>query len=167
MEQSIGIRDYTNDDVTFIIASQLQLYKDEYGFDSEIWKEYLIGGVHQLIEHFNSAKDCLYILDVSGKPAGSIAITSVENDVAQLRFYFIAEEARGFGAGKKLIDKALDFCRQAGYHRAFLWTFNTLYAARHLYAQKGFTLTQTQENNDWGVPILEERWDTILLDTKE
>jgi len=167
MDQDIHIRDYTSADVTFVIASQLQLYKDEYGFDSDVWKKYLIGGVHQLTENFDPKKDCLYILEVDGKPAGSIAITHVEDRVAQLRFFFIAEEARGKGAGKKLMDKALDFCRQAGYHRVFLWTFSTLYAARHLYAQKGFILSETQENNDWGTPILEERWDAILFDLKE
>lgn len=57
---------------------------------------------------------------------------------------------------------ALDFCRNKNYQCVFLWTFSTLYAARHLYAKKGFTLTETQENNEWGAPILEERWDILL-----
>lgn len=162
----VNIRDYTSKDINFIITSQPQLYKDEYGFDSEIWKNYLINGVHQLVDHFDPAKDCLYILDVNGKPAGSIAITHIEDTVAQLRFYFVQEEARGAGAGQKLIDIVLAFCQQKGYHRVFLWTFSTLYAARHLYAKKGFVSTETQENNDWGTPIIEERWDIVFIDAK-
>lgn len=161
-QQAICIRDYTSDDIDFVITSQLQLYKDEYGFDSEVWRNYLTGGVNELVNKFDPEKDCFYILEVDGKPAGSIAITHAEDGVAQLRFYFIQEDARGTGAGNRLIDMALDFCRSKSYQRVFLWTFSTLYAARHLYAKKGFMLTETQENNEWGTPILEERWDILL-----
>ncbi|MGL4667128.1 MAG: GNAT family N-acetyltransferase [Saezia sp.] len=162
-KQAVNIRSYKSDaDVNFVITSQLQLYKAEYGFDSDVWKEYLMGGVRQLMAHFNPAKDCLYILEVDGKLAGSIAITHAEDTAAQLRFFFVQEETRGMGAGGMLVDKVLDSCRDKGYHRVFLWTFSTLHVARHLYAQKGFVLTETQQNSDWGTPILEERWEMVL-----
>jgi hypothetical protein len=48
---------------------------------------------------------------------------------------------------------------EKGYRRVFLWTFSTLAAARHLYASKGFRITETHENSGWGETILEERWD--------
>jgi len=51
---------------------------------------------------------------------------------------------RGQGAGHKLLDMAVDFCKEKRYERVFLWTFSTLLAARHLYESKGFHITETQ-----------------------
>jgi len=69
---------------------------------------------------------------------------------------------RGQGAGHKLLDMAVDFCKEKRYERVFLWTFSTLLAARHLYESKGFHITETHVNNDWGETVLEERWDLRL-----
>ena len=57
---------------------------------------------------------------------------------------------------------AIEFCKGKGYKHVFLWTFSTLQVARHLYKSKGFMLTETHENNEWGTPIIEERWDMEL-----
>ena len=66
------------------------------------------------------------------------------------------------GAGQRLFDQALAFCREKGYRRVFLWTVSAQKAARQLYAARGFTITETGENSEWGVPVLEERWDLAL-----
>ncbi|OPY28678.1 MAG: TDP-fucosamine acetyltransferase [Methanocella sp. PtaU1.Bin125] len=104
----------------------------------------------------------MYILENDGVPSGCVAITHVDEATAQLRFYFLEPEMRGLGAGHKLLDMAIDFCKEKKYERVFLWTFSTLMAARHLYGSKGFQITDTHENNDWGEPVLEERWDLEL-----
>ncbi len=31
-----------------------------------------------------------------------------------------------------------------------------------MYKNAGFKITETNENNDWGTPVLEERWDLNL-----
>jgi GNAT superfamily N-acetyltransferase len=66
------------------------------------------------------------------------------------------------GAGRRLIDRAIGFCRKAGYGNVFLWTFSTLDAARHLYEEGGFSITGSKVNNEWGGPILEEKWELDL-----
>jgi GNAT superfamily N-acetyltransferase len=104
----------------------------------------------------------MFILDNNGVPLGCIAIVHVDEATAQLRFFFLEPEIRGLGAGRKLIDQAIDFCEEKKYRRVFLWTFSTLMAARHLYVSKGFQITETHENRDWGEPVLEERWDLNL-----
>lgn len=155
----IHIRPFRADDVDFVIDRQLALYKEEYGFDSDVWRAYLKGGVHDLVAKFDQQKDCLYILEYNGERAGSMAVTHEDDETAKLRFFFVASNMRGLGAGRALFGKAVAFCREKGYKRAFLWTFSTLYAARHIYASFGFQITETNENNDWGEPITEERWD--------
>lgn len=156
------IRPFRESDVDYVISGQLRLYAAEYGFTSEVWKSYVTDGVHDLIDRFDAEKDCLYILECDGVPSGSVAITHTDGNTAQLRFFFIESTMRGLGVGRKLIDRVVDFCGEKGYDRIILWTFSTLYAARHLYESKGFRITETQQNNDWGEPILEERWDLEL-----
>jgi GNAT superfamily N-acetyltransferase len=158
----ITIRPFRETDLDFVISRQLALYAAEYGFTSEIWKSYLIGGVNDFVRQYDSERDCMYIAEKDAVPCGCIAITHADETTAQLRFYFIEQEMRGKGAGHRLIDRAIGFCREMKYKQVFLWTFSTLDAARHLYAGSGFRMTETQVNNEWGGPILEERWELTL-----
>jgi len=156
------IRPFRKIDLEYVISGQLTLYAAEYGFTSAVWTAYLTGGVRDFTEKFDSGRDCMYIAEHNGVPCGSIAITHTEDGTAQLRFYFIEQELRGMGAGHQLIDRAIGFCRDAGHGRIFLWTFSTLDAARHLYESRGFRITDTHVNNEWGSPILEEKWELDL-----
>ncbi len=153
------IRPFNREDVNFIIGGQLELYEREYGFTSHLWKAYLTNGVHELVNQFDEGRDCIYILDYDGVPSGCAAIKQVDEVTAKFRFFFLDSKLRGLGAGHILLDRALDFCRDKGYKHLFLWTFSTLKAARHLYKSKGFKITETQENKEWGTTILEERWE--------
>jgi GNAT superfamily N-acetyltransferase len=156
---NLTIRPFKLNDMDFVIAHQLALYEREYGFTSEIWRAYLTDGVRNFVNHFDSENDCMFILDKNGVPSGCIAITHVDEATAQLRFFFLEPEIRGLGAGRKLIDQAIDFCKERKYGCVFLWTFSTLIAARHLYGSKGFQITETNKNRDWGETVLEERWE--------
>jgi len=158
----VAVRPFTGPDVNFVIFRQRALYKSEYGFTSDIWKEYLTEGVWSFVKNFDSGLDCMYILGYAGVPSGSIAITHAGESTAQLRFFFLEPAIRGQGAGRLLMDMAIDFCKEKRYERVFLWTFSTLPAARHLYDRKGFWITDVHENADWGEKILEERWDLLL-----
>lgn len=161
-DPTFTIRPFRETDVEYVTAGQLALYAAEYGFTSHVWNDYLKGGVQDFVRQFDSARDCMYIAERDGKSCGCIAITHTGDGTAQLRFCFMEKECRGMGAGRRLIDLAIRFCRDAKYDRVFLWTFSTLDAARHLYADRGFRIIDTHINNDWGGPILEEMWELEL-----
>lgn len=160
----ITIRPFcSEEDVSFVIAGQLKLYKEEYGFDTPVWIEYVTNGVHELINKFDDKKDCMYILEHDKVAAGSIAITHENEKTAKLRFFFLEPTVRGMGAGHMLIDLAIDFCKEKRYEHVLLWTMSKLEAARHLYSGKGFYLTESSKNDTWGSTIyVEERWDLDL-----
>jgi N-acetylglutamate synthase-like GNAT family acetyltransferase len=158
----ITIRPFRENDVDFVISRQLNLYAAEYGFTSETWRSYLTGGVHDFVNRFDSNRSCMYILEKNGVPSGCVAVAHLDKATAQLRFFFLEPELRGRGAGHILLDMGVEFCREKRYERVFLWTFSTLMAARHLYAGKGFRVTETRENTEWGDLILEECWDLDL-----
>lgn len=160
--KNIKIRPYEERDISYVIDRQLSLYESERQFTTEIWKKYLTQGVISLIKNFNPDKDCMLILECDGNASGCIAITHTEESVAQLRYFFLEPELRGLGAGKNLLDTALNFCREKKYSHVFLWTVSAQESARKLYKNAGFNITETSKNESWGSLVLEEKWDLDL-----
>lgn len=160
--KNIKIRPYEERDISYVIDRQLSLYESERQFTTEIWKKYLTQGVISLIENFNPDKDCMLILECDGNASGCITITHTEESVAQLRYFFLEPELRGLGAGKNLLDTALNFCREKKYSHVFLWTVSAQESARKLYKNAGFNITETSKNESWGSLVLEEKWDLDL-----
>ncbi|MEL7601840.1 MAG: helix-turn-helix domain-containing GNAT family N-acetyltransferase [Bacillota bacterium] len=156
------IRPFTQADIEFVISRQILLYETEYGFTSDVWKTYVAEAVHKLVDQFDPQRDCMLILERGGVPCGCIAIAHADQTTAQLRFFFVEASLRGLGAGRRLMDTAMAFCREKHYSHVFLWTCDRLDAARYLYAKNGFRITNTHENNEWGAPMMEEQWDLDL-----
>lgn len=160
--KNMAIRPFREQDIAYIIDRQLSLYESERQFTTDAWKSYLTQGVAALIERFNPEKDCIFILECDGSPSGCIAITHAQNNAAQLRYFFLEPELRGLSAGSKLLNAALEFCRQKKYSHVFLWTVSAQESARILYKNAGFAITETNANENWGTPVLEEKWDLDL-----
>lgn len=156
------IRPYRKADVRYVIDRQLSLYETERQFTSAIWKKYVTQGVTALAVNFDPDKECMFILECNGNPAGCVAIANTSEGAAQFRYFFLEPELRGLGAGQRLMKKALDFCEEKGYKHIFLWTVSAQETARHLYKKAGFRITETKHTDDWGVPVLEERWDLSI-----
>lgn len=159
---NLKIRPYQQQDITYVIDRQLSLYESERQFTTEIWKNYLTQGVLSLVDKFDPAKDCMFILECNGSPSGCIAITHTEDNIAQLRYFFLEPELRGLGAGTTLLNAALNFCREKKYSHVFLWTVSAQESARILYKKAGFNITETSKNDNWGSPVLEEKWELDL-----
>lgn len=159
---NIKIRPYREQDIPYVIDRQLSLYESERQFTTEIWKNYLTQGVLSLVDKFDPAKDCMFILECNDSPSGCIAITHTEDNIAQLRYFFLEPELRGLGAGTTLLNAALGFCREKKYSHVFLWTVSAQESARILYKKAGFTITETSKNDNWGSPVLEEKWELDL-----
>lgn len=48
------------------------------------------------------------------------------------------------------------------YSHVFLWTVSAQESARILYKKAGFIITETSKNENWGNPVLEEKWELDL-----
>ena len=93
---------------------------------------------------------------------GSIVIDGAGGEDAHLRWFIVAPEAQRTGLGKQLLDRAIGFCRERSYRRIHLFTFAGLDAARRLYEQAGFKLTEEQDANTRGPVMREQRFDLKL-----
>jgi len=155
------IRSWRAGDAEYIIRRHEALYLKEYGLSGS-FAAYVDRTVRQLAEHFDPAKECVLIPEVNGRPMGSVAIAKVDDATAQLRYFLLEPEARGYGLGLRLVEEALAFARGAGYTRAFLETISILPVARSIYYRMGFRIAQRRTHADWGREVEEERWELEL-----
>lgn len=118
----------------------------------------------EFLRRYDSARDGIWLALSHGRIEGSIVIDGVESDTegAHLRWFIVSDSLRGNGVGNKLITIALDFCRMRKYKKIYLWTFEGLNAARHLYEKHGFRVTQQQRGNQWGSEVNEQRFESHL-----
>jgi len=110
--------------------------------------------------------DAVHAVDAASAIDGAIAIDGADpvGGPAHLRWFIVSDALRGKGAGNQLLRTALDFCRDRGYGRVYLWTFEGLHAARHLYEKYGFRLVQQQRGAQWGREVNEQRFELELAD---
>ncbi|MFA9378705.1 MAG: GNAT family N-acetyltransferase [Lachnotalea sp.] len=157
----VTIRNFVQDDIEYLILRHQSLYPVEYGLSS-IFADSVKLVVQQFVEHFDSNMECILIAEANGCRLGSIAIAKADSKTAQLRFFLLEPEARGKGIGKMLIESALQFSRERGYLHIFLETISKLKTARYLYKSNGFEITHTHEKPEWGMDVIEERWEMDL-----
>ncbi|MBR2886059.1 MAG: MarR family transcriptional regulator [Clostridia bacterium] len=157
----ITIRPFTQSDIEYVISRHKTLYYAERHL-SGTFSGYVDEIVYRFVENFNPETDILKILECNGVPAGSIAIAKVNSETAQLRFFMLEPEMRQRGYGNRLMDMALDFCREKGYKKVFLLTITAQVVARHVYETHGFYKVSSNDKSEWGDGVVEERWEIML-----
>lgn len=107
---------------------------------------------------YDAERDGLWLAEEDGVIHGSIVIdgSHYRESGAHLRWFIMSDESRGTGAGSRLLGSAMAFCRSRGYGRVYLWTFDELHAARHLYEKHGFRLARAQRGSRWGKEVNEQ-----------
>lgn len=163
-KSEVSIRTFQPGDVGFVAHLHGRMYDKTYNF-RRMFEYYVMKGLTEFLIHNDGGE--LWIAEVDGKMVGSIAITRFNNNVAQLRWFVLDENYHGMGIGKKLMETAIEFCKEQGYKHVFLWTVSILVTARYLYQKYNFRLTEEQPNHEWsGSELIEERWDLDLSDEK-
>ena len=105
----------------------------------------------------------LWIAESDARMVGSLGIVRTPDaNVAQLRWFLIVREYRGVGLGRRMMDQAMAYSREAGLNRVFLWSFDELDAALHLYRAYGFVEVERTSSHLWGRKRTELRMDIVL-----
>ena len=138
-------------------------YHQNWGFDvsfeTQVGKE-----LSEFIAGFSEQRDGFWVVQIDGHFVGSIAIDgrAAHEDGARLRWLIAEPEFQGKGTGGLLVKLAIQFCREKGYKRIYLWTFDGLDTARRLYEREGFRLCQERDVHQWGRSIREQMFELIL-----
>ncbi len=128
-------------------------------FESKVASE-----MAEFIHRYNENRDGIWTVSLGDRIEGSITIDGIhaKNEGAHLRWFILSDSLRGKGAGNLLIQKAIDFCRNKKYDRVYLWTFEGLHAARHLYEKYGFKLVTWHEGKQWGKTVKEQLFELLI-----
>jgi DNA-binding MarR family transcriptional regulator/GNAT superfamily N-acetyltransferase len=157
----LTLREERVGDLGWLFWRQAAVYAQEFGY-SRVFERYVCDGLPAYLDHYDPGRDHLWVAELDGRPVGGIAVHHVDDRPgwAKLRWFLVEAEARGHGAGTRLLDQAVAFCRDAGYEGVFLWTVDDLAAARRLYQKAGFQLVETDPDAcPWAAWGHEQRWE--------
>jgi len=137
-------------DLGAIIAYHGELYGREYGVNSE-FEAMVATAVGRAGERgFPSEGEAIWIVELEGRHAGSIALTNEGDGLAMLRWVTLDPELRGRGLGRRLISEAIEAARARGYSMVALETFSDLRAAAQIYRSFGFEIVWEDTRPRWG-----------------
>ncbi|WP_157213457.1 GNAT family N-acetyltransferase [Paenibacillus senegalensis] len=150
-------------EVKYIVDSHRTIYKEEFHYDDD-FIDFIADAITSFVNNRSSGLDQIWLLKIDGVPRGSIVIMKSETaeQVAQLRWFLIEADYRNKGFGRPMLDQALEFCRNVGYRKVFLWTNHALKSARALYASAGFTIKKQRIRELSNQKLIEEKWELSL-----
>ena len=155
------IRSHKPGDIGYITYRHGVIYANEYQLD-ESFEAYVAKYLALFIENYNQETDHLWIVENGSKIVGSIAIVKGEGMVAQLRWFLVEPSERNKGIGNKLMQEAINFCRNRGYKKVTLGTIEDLKIARKMYSKIGFKIINSEKHFIWGQNLTEEQWELNL-----
>ncbi len=140
-----------------------EYYTRHWGFGL-FFEAKVAAGLAEFLQRYDEQRDGFWTASLNDRIEGSIAMDAVQADSegVHLRWFIVSENLQGRGAGSLLIDKALHFCTLKGYKRIYLWTFEGLDSARHLYEKAGFKLVEQFSGTQWGPAVNEQRFELLL-----
>ena len=111
--------------------------------DREGFHEYIDGALNHDLAHVEQSylqrpKSNFWVADLDGQVVGSIGAYRRDDEEAEIRRLAVARSARRRGVASKLLDQAEEFCRDAGYDRAIVWTANHMTAAIAFLKHRGY-----------------------------
>jgi GNAT superfamily N-acetyltransferase len=146
----------------WVIAEHGRYYETHWqlgaGFEAKV-----AAAMGEWMGRFDPARDYFLLAEDKDGPLGSISLDGsgphAEREGARIRFFIMADRARGRGIGKALVAATMRFIEARGFERAFLTTFSGLDAARKLYEDEGFVLTHEEKDDSWGRTLIEQRFE--------
>ena len=148
-------------DLGYVIYLHGALYAKEYSLDHTFEGE-VAAKMGEFAKQFDPQKDFFAVAEDEGEIIGSIAIHGLGEGRALLRWFLLHPNARGKGLGKRLLQDALNFCRERNFNTVNLWTISELTAAAHLYRQAGFRVVEENTREFWGGLHTEQRYELTL-----
>ncbi len=129
-----------------------------FGFEAQMAREF-----SDFIEHYDPAKDLVLSAHLDGVLAGSISMLGHPAPAGvQLRFFIVDPAFHGRGAGRALLDCALQWARDRRFPKVFLWTVDHLPQSRRMYDRAGFRVTERALDDRYTLPLESLRLELVL-----
>lgn len=137
------------------------IYAEECGYN-HVFEGYVCKTFFDFFEDYSPEKDSFWFAEANGKMIGAIAIVGHSAEKAQLRWFILHPEFRGLGCGSKLLNEAIQYCREKGYSNIFLETTEEQKTAINMYLKAGFRKVAEHQNDAWGKNLVEQTFELNL-----
>ena len=94
--------------------------------------------VDELPTHHARPGGGILVAYLSGEPAGCVMYHKATADMAEFKRMFVAENGRGHGLGRQLLDRMFEQMIADGYRKVFFSSASFLTHARAMYEKAGF-----------------------------
>jgi len=148
-------------DAGYLIYLHGSLYAKEAGFNLA-FETSVCKAFYEFLEAYNASKDQVFLALHGTQIIGSIVVSAFSRYVVQIRWYLVHPDFRQMGLGKKLLNEALDFCREKGFQKVYLMTTSKQEIATNLFRKTGFRKTGEKQLSMYGQQLSEERYDMDL-----
>jgi GNAT superfamily N-acetyltransferase len=133
-----------------IVALHERIYPGEYGVDAEFVAHVSASVARAVQRGWPRASEGVWIVELDGEMAGSLALTDEGDAQATLRWFVLDRRLRGRGLGRRLVEELLARARAEGYAWIALETFSELTTAARIYRDAGFELVREETGPRWG-----------------
>ena len=144
-------------DLGYVAYLHGRIYEKENRYGRS-FESYVLEGLGEFGAQYEAGKDRVWVCEHGQEIVGFLAGVD-RGDSLQLRYFILLPEYRGMGLGKRLMDLFMDYVRERGYRKAYLWTTNEQQAAISLYTRYGFQLTEEKESMAFGKPLAERKYE--------
>lgn len=158
-KETITKEGYTPSVIGRIVEMHASYYSTLVGFGAA-FEVKVANELADFVIRLAKPENAIWYAQKEGKIVGGIVIDGEDlgDRRAHLRWFIVDTEIRGAGVGRRLLQKALEFCDQQAFCETDLWTFEGLDAARRLYENAGFSLVEEHYGRQWGAEVLEQKF---------
>ena len=155
-------REWRLGDLEAIVGLHERLYPAEFGVDAEFVRHVAARVAEVQAAGFPREREAIWLLEVGGELAGSVALTDEGDGTGYVRWYLIDPALRGRGLGRRLLSELVTEARDAGYLRLHLETFSDLRTAAAIYRDTGFRVVSEETGPRWGREITYQHYELDL-----
>jgi N-acetylglutamate synthase-like GNAT family acetyltransferase len=149
-------------DVNELVRVNGEVFEPEYALSPAFAGDMAVQLAELRRSGWPGEREGLWIAEADGTVVGGVTLRDLGGGLARLGHLALQPEARGSGAGRRLVESVLDAARAAGYERVELMTFSELTEARELYRRTGFEMTSSEHTVRWEREMDWERWELSL-----
>ena len=145
-----------------VVRLHRRVYEGEYGLDRSFGRDVARRLAELRRGGWPGPGEGLWLAEADGRTVGSITLNDQGGGLGRLGHLVLMPEARGSGAGRRLVEQVIDAARAAPYDRLELATFSELSAAGSLYRSVGFVKVSGERTVRWGRAMEWERYELAL-----
>jgi GNAT superfamily N-acetyltransferase len=149
-------------DVNTVVRLHGEVYEGEFELDPSFTRDVATRLAEVRRRGWPGPNEGLWVAEADGRAVGTVTLSDEGAGLGRLGHLVLAPEARGSGAGRRLVDPVLEAARAGGYERLELFTYSELSAAGSLYRSVGFTIASSERMVRWGREMDWQRYELSL-----